>query len=224
MSPLYVYAIADRGQRFDGAGLAGEPLEVVQGAHVAAVVGRMEAAPAVAEESLRAHDAVVRALAARAPALLPARFGSVAAADVEIRAALDEAADAYRAALDLVRGREQMTLRVLDVAEAAPAAPEPHDPDAGPGARYLASRAFDTGAAGVPGLRPFLDALAPYVAAESVERHATPPLRASVYHLIARGTSSGYLDALQLAAARTPGLRVVPSGPWPPYAFAAGLR
>ena len=89
MSPLYVYAIADRGARLDGVGLAGEPLETIDGKDVAAIVGRVEAAPAVQEDALRAHDAVVRAIAERAPAVLTARFGSVARDDGEIRAALD---------------------------------------------------------------------------------------------------------------------------------------
>ena len=228
MSPLYVYAIADRSPRVSGAGLSGEALEVVQGAHVAAVVGAMPAAPAVDEAALRAHDDVVRRVAAHLPALLPARFGSLAADAEEVRRALDEAADAYRSGLDLVRGREQMTLRVLDppggapVPEAAPAAPDAGDP--GTGTRYLAARALAGGAGGVPGLRRLLDALAGHVAAESVERHATPPLRASVYHLIPRGTAEDYLAAVREASARHPEVRVVASGPWPPYAFAAGLR
>jgi hypothetical protein len=224
MSPLYVYAIADRGTRLDARGLSGEALEVVEGASVAAVVGRIGAAPAVREDLLRAHDAVVRAIAARADAVLPARFGSVAADDAEVRAALDEASAAYGGGLDLVRGREQMTLRVLDGAEAAPPPEAPRETAAGPGARYLAARAAESGAAAVPGLGTLLGALAPLVAAESVERHATAPLRASVYHLIARGGVDPYLDALRAAAPRVPWLRVVPSGPWPAYAFAAGLR
>ena len=116
-----------------------------------------------------------------------------------------------------------MTLRVLDGAEPPPPEAAPSEAG-GPGARYLAARAAETGAAGVPGLNALLAALAALVAAESVERHATPPLRASVYHLIARGTAGAYLEALRVAAARSPWLRVVPSGPWPAYAFAAGLR
>jgi hypothetical protein len=223
VSRLYVYAIADRGARLDGAGLAAERLEVVDGTDVSAVVGRIDVPPAAVADALRAHDAVVRAIADRTPAVLPARFGSVARDDEEVRTALDEAAAAYLDALALVRGREQMTLRVLE-GEAPPHPGAAAEPAGGPGARYLAARAAETGAAGVPGLAALLEALAPLVAAESVERHATPPLRASVYHLISRGGSGPYLEALRGAAGRAPWLRVVPSGPWPAYAFAAGLR
>ena len=85
-------------------------------------------------------------------------------------------------------------------------------------------RAEASGASGVPGLKPFLDDLAGRVAAETVERHATPPLRASVYHLIPRGTAEDYLAAVREASQRHPEVRVVASGPWPPYAFAAAPR
>jgi gas vesicle protein GvpL/GvpF len=228
MSPVYVYAISDRSPRVSGAGLAGEALEVVEGARVAAVVGAMAATPAVDEAGLRAHDDAVRRLAAQLPAVLPARFGSLAADADEIRRALDDGAEAYVAALEVVRGREQMTLRVLDPPGGAPAAaplpaPAP-DADAGAGTRYLAARAAASAASGVPGLRPLLDDLAAHVSAESVERHETPPLRASVYHLIPRGTAEAYLAAVRDASGRHPAVRVVASGPWPPYAFAAAPR
>jgi len=227
MSPVYVYAIADRSPRVAGAGLAGEALEVVEGARVAAVVGVIAAAPPVDESGLRAHDDAVRRVAAQLPAVLPARFGSLAADADELRRALDEGAEAYVEALDLVRGREQMTLRVLDPPDGAPvppAAPVPETGTAGAGTAYLAARAAASAASGVPGLRPFLDAFAGHVAAETVERHATPPLRASVYHLIPRGTAPDYLAAVREASERHPEVRVVASGPWPPYAFAMAPR
>lgn len=226
MSPLYVYAIADPGAD-PGAdvGIAGEPLAVVAGERVAALVGAMDAAPAVDEDALRAHDRVVRRLAERVAAVLPARFGSVAPDAATLRAALDDAGETHAAALDRVRGREQMTLRVLDPAAAPAAALDTAEapPGAGPGTRYMASRARDSGAAGIAGLRPLLDRLAPHVHAESIERHRVPPLRASVFHLIERGTSARYLDALRAAAADFPEVRVVPSGPWPAYAFTSAV-
>ncbi len=225
MSPLYVYAIACGGVDLGGGrGLAGETLALVTGDKVAAVVGEMPAAPAADEAALRAHDRVVRGIADRAEAVLRGGFGSLVRDAAELRAALDEAADAHAAALERVRGREQMTLRILDAAgaDAGPPAAAGTIPAAdGPGARYLAERARESGASGVPGLRPLLDRLAGVVRAEAIERHRVPPLRASVFHLIDRGTSAGYLDAVRAAAADIPEVRVVPSGPWPPYAFTA---
>jgi len=69
-----------------------------------------------------------------------------------------------------------------------------------------------------PELEPLRPWLEPLVRAERVTRHDTPPLIASVYHLIDRGAGAAYLAAVErvaLAAAR-----VVATGPWPPYAFA----
>jgi hypothetical protein len=42
---------------------------------------------------------------------------------------------------------------------------------------------------------------------------------ASIYHLIPAGSAPRYRAALD-AAAREAGVRVIVSGPWPPYAFA----
>lgn len=228
MSGLYVYALAEVGEGADlGQGLAGEPLEAVRAGRVWAVFGRMAGAPLPAERALRAHDDVVRRLAACCRAVLPARFGSFAPDDEALRASLLERAAEHAASLERVRGREQMTLRVFAAGKAGGATTVSAEAaldarEAGPGARYLAARAREAGADGVPGLAELLARLAPAVAGEIVERHEAPPLVASVYHLVERGSHARYRDALRGAAERSPGLRVVASGPWPPYAFAAG--
>jgi hypothetical protein len=49
-------------------------------------------------------------------------------------------------------------------------------------------------------------------------RHDTPPLLASVYHLIDRGAADAYRTAIEAAPQST--ARIVATGPWPPYAFA----
>jgi hypothetical protein len=222
MSPLYLYALTDAADAAPlGRGLAGEPLERVRAGALTAVIGRQDAPCAPTADTLRAHDGVVRALAEGAPALLPARFGAVASDEGELRAALAEREDEYAAALERVRGREQMTARVFSSSGAPERVPDGGAAAGGPGARYLARRAGEGGAAGVPGLAGLLARLSPLVAGEIVERHDAAPLVASVYHLVARGTSDRYRNALDAAARDWPALRVVASGPWPPYAFAA---
>ena len=225
MSPLYVYAIVDRAEGGDlGTGIGAEELEMVAGGTaLAAVAGRLGTAPGVTAESLRAHDDVVRRMTGRFDAVLPARFGSLAPDADAIRAALEDRAPSLSAALARVRGREQMTLRVFATGEKAGAAESPviAADDAGPGARYLSARAREGRGADVPGLRSFLDRLASVVVAEAVEAHQAPPLAASVYHLIGRGTSVVYRDAVRRAGEEAAAVRIVVSGPWPPYAFAA---
>jgi len=231
MSPLYIYAVAEVADGADlGHGLAGETLEVLRAGPVSAVIGRLARPPEPAAQTLRAHDDVVRRLAARCRAVLPARFGCLAADDGTLRAALADHASEYAASLERVRGREQMTVRVFaaegtgtEAARASEAADGADRAAVGPGARYLAARAQQDRAAGIPGLPALLDRLAPLVAAQIVERHEAAPLLASVYHLVERDSSARYRDALHEAAEAAPELRLVASGPWPPYAFASGL-
>lgn len=174
----------------------------------------MAAAPTLSPEVFRAHDAVVRGLARTVDAVIPARFGMLA-----------RTATALHEALARVTGREQMILRVYASSGKGIEAPPGHAPpleraDA-PGMSYLAERARAHRAARevreLAPLRPVLDR---FVSAERVERHAPPPLLASVYHLVARGAGDAYAKAVAEAASRLRDVRVTVSGPWAAYAFA----
>jgi len=208
VSDVYVYALLGEAPRPDaGAGLCAEPLRVVRVGDLVAAVGEMAERPQVSEATLRAHDAVVRRLAGAVDAILPVRFGSLLS-ESGLADLLTARGRELSEALALVAGREQMTLRLLGAAT-PPTAPAPPPDDLGPGARYLAARRAEW--------RRVREA-PELVRAERVTRHDTPPLIASVYHLIDRGAGAAYLTAVErvaLAAAR-----VVATGPWPPYAFA----
>ena len=221
MSDVYVYALLGDAPAPDaGAGLRDEPLRVVRVGDLLVAVGDMAESPAVSEATLRAHDAVIRRLADAVDAILPVRFGSLlpesGLADV-----LGSRARELSEALAMVAGRQQMTLRVLgDASAPASVAPTAEIPgDAGPGARYLAARRAEwRRAREAPELEPLRPGLERLVKAERVTRHDTPPLLASVYHLIDRGSSAEYRAAVERSAST--GVRVVATGPWPPYAFA----
>jgi hypothetical protein len=227
VSRFYVYAILGRAPAAPlGVGLSGEPLSIVAAQDVTAVVGELEEAPTATPDAVRAHDAVVRRLAEVSEAILPARFGTLQDAPA-LAEWLTAAADGLGEALRLVAGREQMTLHVFDdgtagaapVAEAGESAGEA---GLGPGARYLAERRRHwrrrESLPELEPLRPRLDAL---IAAERVEHRAAPPLRASVYHLIERGRSAAYREAVEANLDLVAGVRLRVSGPWAPYAFAA---
>jgi hypothetical protein len=223
VSPLYLYAVLGAAPaRPLGAGMAGEPLRLLRCATVVAAAGEMAAAPALTPAALREHDAVVRRLADIADAILPARFGALAAGETDLCARLAQGADVLHEALARVAGREQMILRVYraSAGTAAPATEEPAAAPGGPGARYLAERARAQGAGAVDALAPLRPVLDRFVAAERVERHQTPPLVASVYHLLARGRAPAYTAAVERAVRELPEIRVTVSGPWAPYAFA----
>ena len=217
----YVYALLAEPPRGDaGSGLGAEPLRFVPVDGVLAAVGDLTAAPPVTPATLRAHDAVVRRLAAAVDAILPVRFGTLLDGERALADAVAGRAPRLREALALVANREQMTLRVFGdaarVDDVAPVASE-----LGPGARYLESRRRQTRRdADVPELAPMRGRLAALVRAEHAQRHDAPPLLASVYHLIDRGGAAAYLDAVAASAAALAPTRAVATGPWPPYAFA----
>jgi hypothetical protein len=218
LSALYLYALLGTAPRRPGRGLR---VLAVDGLRVAAREVEAEAAPRPTATALRGHDATVRRLARGVDAVLPFRFGTVVAGRDELRRLLAPRAAALREALALVAGREQMTVRVFGTprrrVSAARRRVSAGRRTGGPGARYLAARAREHA---VPELDPIRPALAAFVRAERTERHRTPPLLASVYHLVDRRRGAAYRAALRRAVRGAAGVRLRVSGPWPPYAFA----
>ncbi|HET6368415.1 MAG TPA: GvpL/GvpF family gas vesicle protein [Pseudomonadales bacterium] len=220
MTSLYLYAllgvVPPRGR---WRGLDGEPLRFVRVAGLVLAAGPMSRAPAPKLSTLRRHDAVVRRLAGAVPAVLPARFGTLVTDGAALRELIAPRAAALRRALAQVAGREQMTLRLYGSAPRGggveAAAPLP----SGPGTRYLTARSAATLRA-LPDLARLRGTLAGLVRAERIEPSQTPPLLGSVYHLVDRDQRRAYQRALRSVTCQLADLRVVPSGPWTPYAFA----
>jgi hypothetical protein len=225
MTSLYLYAILpSRPARAVGRGLGGQPLVLVPCGRLVVAAEPMAAPPAIAPAALRRHDAVVRRLGRVAPAALPFRMRTMVESPAALREILTPRMRELAAALRLITGRDQMTVRLYDMGPTArkPAravATAPERRAAGPGARYLAARLprrVDT-IPGYPSLRRGLDG---FVRAERVEGSLSPPLLASLYHLVERRERSAYARALRAAARLVPGVRIRLSGPWAPYAFA----
>ncbi len=217
---LYLYALVDEEPAGPlGEGIAGEPLRLVPGA-IAAVAGDLPERPTPGRETLERQDAVVRRLAGRFGAILPARFGEAFADGHALAARLEPRAARVATALALVRGCVQMTLRVFGEPEPL-ADPEP-EPAGGPGTRYLAARRkAGERARSLPEIDPLREALRPLLRAERIERHTDGGLLlGTVYHLIPRAQAAAYFDVLEEGKERIGGRRVAASGPWPPYAFA----
>jgi hypothetical protein len=226
---VYVYALVAKAPSARlGSGMSGEALRVVNCGSLLAVVGDMSAPPAVTSTALREHDRTIRRMTAITDAVLPMRFGSMVGEELELARCLEPAAAALEMALDRVAGREQMTVRIYErharvervtgdaVAPAAAA-------DLGPGARYLLERRRTLeNTQPCAALDAMLAASAPFIRAQRIESHGSPPLLASVHHLIDRGQGEAYAAALESAAAELVDAAVAVSGPWPPYAFASG--
>ncbi len=216
-SRLIVYAIVRARRSAPVRTRTGEPLSLVASGPIAGVVQRRSRPLASSPVNLRRYDRTLHELAEQFDALLPARFGTVMPAD-ELVFILESRRDALVRALVNVRGKAQMTVRVVDgAAKRAEMTPTGPDVKAASGRDYLLARARAAAAQrAVPGFEPVRAAVERFVRDERVE-HARGV--STFYHLIPRASAERYRQAVERAA-RAAGLRVVVSGPWPPYAFA----
>jgi hypothetical protein len=147
----------------------------------------------------------------------------------EVTFVLQSRQDALRRRLRAVRGRSQMTIRVvLGGADSGDASYSSQTRVTGrsrvrlenaptQGTQYLQQRAITAARAReIPGFAPIRAAVKRWVKDERVEKRASV---ATVNHLIPRSSVNAYRSAVERAAERT-GLRVMVTGPFPPYAFA----
>jgi hypothetical protein len=218
---LYLYAIVDEEPAAPlGEGIAGEPLRLVRRGRIpAAVVSDLGERPRPDAELLKRQDAVVRRLAEIFAALLPARFGETFADEGELAEQIGPRAEDLAAALVLVRGCVQMTLRVFGEPLAVPESAD--EVAGGPGTRHLEARRRERERSrSLPEIDPLREILRPLLRAERMERHGAGQLLGTAYHLVPRGQTDAYLAALETGKERLGGHRVAASGPWPPYAFA----
>jgi gas vesicle protein GvpL/GvpF len=216
MTSLCIYAVCGR---MTGPlacrGLGGELLGLVDGHGLCTVVGEwMPCTPTLG--LLQRYDALQRTLADRLPAVLPVRFGTCVEDVAEAARVLGAREAELRAALEMVRGGVQMTLRTVErggagtKGEAVVPAPDRS------GAAYLRSRALAAARESeVTALEPVLAAAKPWVRAQRVEKRGDV---ASVFHLVPRDRVDAYANAV-LAAAASAHIEAALSGPFPNYAF-----
>jgi gas vesicle protein GvpL/GvpF len=217
---LYLYAVADTEPSGPlGVGIEDEPLRLIPAGGLVAVAGSLPGRPPAGAETLKKQDAVVRRLAGLFAALLPVRFGESAADEAAVAAKIAPREHELTAALELVRGCVQMTLRVFG--EPDPALEPAPATSGGPGARYLEARRQEQATLrSLPEIAPLSLALRPLLRAERIERQAAGPLLGTAYHLVPRERTAAYLAAVEEARDRIGGRRIAATGPWPPYAFA----
>ena len=181
---------------------------------VAVLLGSPEHAPASLEDALRRQHDMVVALSDRFDPLLPVKFGTRMTFTGVVEA-VRSSREQLRTALDHVRGRQQMTVRLIGPPDSVD---EPHS--ATSGTDYLQRR---RALHAVPAeAAPLMAAVEPFVVDVRVQP-GRAGIRASVYHLVERGAAAAYRRA---AASAIPGLlpwRVTLTGPWPVFAFTPDL-
>jgi hypothetical protein len=216
---LYVYALTDEPElpARPPRGHRGAPLRVVVGAGgVSAVCTRhRDLAVAVEERHLWRHERVTEALM-EDRAVLPVRFGTTVADEDTLRTLLEDRADELRAALQRVRGRVEIGVRVLWT---PPPAPPDDDGSAAPGTAYLRGRLRVQSAA-----QRIADDVHERIAARAVAAQrrvlVTPRLLLSGAYLVERSAIDDLLAAADAGAREHPGTEVLCTGPWPPHSFA----
>ncbi|HEU5255878.1 MAG TPA: GvpL/GvpF family gas vesicle protein [Vicinamibacterales bacterium] len=208
-------------------GMAGERLRAIAFDGVMAIVGDVRHRPAASTRNLRQYAAVVESIAARMPAVLPARFGTTFDDVAELTLMLQSRGATMRRRLRAVRGRTQMTIRLLgsDPANGPLRGQTPVTSRTGvrprnkstQGTQYLRQRlAVLRTAREVPELAPIRPAIRRFVRDERVERRGDV---ATIHHLIPRAMVERYRAAVERTAAESD-VRLAVSGPFAPYAFA----
>jgi hypothetical protein len=218
MSRVYVYALVEeRARTFRAGTRTVNVIDCQTVPKIYAAVERREDAPALSEEALTLQHQIVATLARRVDAILPVRFGSFIEHD-ELLQIVQLRMHKLAQALAMVRGHEQMTVRVFGASKAdeRPAPPVS-------GANYLEQRRAAQHCP-LPAVAELIRSMvAPLVALEAMEQ-GRPRVRATVHHLIPKGRSAEYVDLVQEAASEAaPPERVTVSGPFAPFAFAPDI-
>lgn len=210
----YVYALTDGAlpRRFSA---AGRTLRTIRIDRVSAVVETARGRREATEQALREQHAIVVGLAARTGAVLPVRFGALFT-PAELDARVKSAHDSIVAALDRVRGRVQMTVRLHSPPAAAVSTPFPS------GTAYLAARSERERA-----LRRHAAEVRRAVESFVVDERLDPgkgDLQGTVYHLVKATDAERYRAAIAAAAAALAPVELSVTGPWPAFAFVPELR
>jgi hypothetical protein len=151
------------------------------------------------------HEEVVESLMGERD-LLPMRFGTLVEDEEAAVRALDERREELKTSLDRVRGAVELAVRAEAVAAAD------RQPSGMTGAEYLRAKAHRTEAA-----RLLHDPLA-FLARESVVKPGPELLRAA--YLVDREAVEAFVGLVRRLEETHDDLRVLCTGPWPPYSFA----
>jgi Gas vesicle synthesis protein GvpL/GvpF len=212
---LHVYAFTDgAGTPLpDIAGLGDAELAECAVDRVAAVFSRVDEPPPASEAALWRHEEVLEALMG-SRAVLPVRFGASlrdeAALENELRARLE----GLRESLTRVAGRVEVAVRV-----AGTAAPAKTPSASASGREFILGRLAEVrrAAEAAASIHAPLSRLA--VAAECRQQPDPATIAAAAY-LVDRDAVEAFGAEVERVAARHPELRVVSTGPWPPWSFA----
>jgi hypothetical protein len=214
---IYVYAIAD-GAPSGHAALAGfgdAPLRAVEHGSLVALYSPdppRDLTPT--EDALWRHERIVEALMAER-AVLPLRFGSTLASELELRELLIARAKEFAAALATVRGRVELGVRAsVRAAEAGAPVAE----SAVSGRAYLEAKLARRRAAARLGESLHAELVAA-ARASTFRLHADPRPEFAGAYLVDREQVEDFRRRVEAARDARPEVELACSGPWPPFSF-----
>ncbi|HZU13022.1 MAG TPA: GvpL/GvpF family gas vesicle protein [Chloroflexota bacterium] len=222
----YVYAIVPASAKMppDLRGLDGAVLHLISNRELAAITSPVEPGALATTKHVFQHERTLEAVRETVPAL-PVRFGTILPDDASVVAALEDGYDSLIADLD--RLGDKVEMGVTAVAAAAPSPPAPADAAAaagGPGSRYLRARVeeyrreeSDRRAAEQMGRD--LDRVLIPPALERRRLADREPARLRAGYLIDPASVPIFRERVERFRLSRPDLRVVLTGPWPPYTF-----
>jgi hypothetical protein len=227
---IYVYAITDSASAaplemrgLDDAALIAHPAGEIAAIASAHELRQITPTP----ENLWRHEAVVESIMRQCDAVLPARFGTIFADQAALTEVLERHAEPLRAGLQRVRGCVELGLRVLWQPPLPEPSSSPQSSDSGRAymqarlederrRREVRDRADRTAA-------ELHDRLAP-LARDSTRRVLpTVDVLMSSAYLVPRNAAESFAAAARALSSENPELRLLCTGPWPPYHFAPEL-
>jgi hypothetical protein len=201
-------------------GIGGAPVEAVVAGSLSLWVSAHESPPAASLDAIREHHNVVTAAMTPVVTPVPVRFGQYFADAAAARESIGTSHEKWLALLVRFAGTVELGLRVFDPARA----PEAETTPAGSGSEYMARlQRRQRGPAEAVSVTTVAlhDALAGIVLEERVSPLRTAHGVVSVAHLLHAAQLEAYHAAVERVRAQLPHLRLLSSGPWPPYSFVA---
>lgn len=197
-------------------GLGGARLRAVRRRDLAAVYSRHRGAEERPSSGLvLAHERVLRAVMERGP-VLPARFGTRLESEEEVAVALDERREPILRALERVRGRVELGVRVLAAGRERSGGGAA---SAVSGREYLLGRVAEH-RRGERVARELHAPLSELAAESSSSEHPSPPAILVASYLVPEADVDRFRKRADALGRRQNGVRVVVTGPWAPYSFA----
>jgi Gas vesicle synthesis protein GvpL/GvpF len=197
-------------------GLGGASLRVLERGGLAAVYSRHRTLrPRPLPELVCAHERVVEAIMARG-AVLPLRFGTQLEREEQLADVLAARRDELLESIERVRGKVELGIRMIPEGRKAtsPAA------ETG-GRRYLLAR-VELNRRHQQAVREVHAVLAELSEASSMRQPPRPPAILVASYLVESERVAEFRRRAERLSERQQGVRVLVTGPWPPYSFAPG--